>query len=266
MHVLYGISLEVENRNEFDDSNTYETSFKVLDAYDYSSISTIDVKRNIYDLSVSGNGSLIALVENQPSYDTKPETFVKIYAVGMKKHEHEEEVRGSCTNFQSSGGSGAENNRAAAGGEVSSNRTYETTAASSNGGVGVRAVLRPRAAGRVYDITRGGGDGGDGDIVSGHNSGRQQQLSQPQQQNHNRHAEQPPLIPLHNENASAYQRSRNSGSNINNISNRVAGLRAALVNLEAAGDIGTADADIDLNILLDLDDIALNLLSLLVGR
>uniref|UniRef100_A0A1B0FDI7 Uncharacterized protein n=1 Tax=Glossina morsitans morsitans TaxID=37546 RepID=A0A1B0FDI7_GLOMM len=263
MHVLYGISLEVENRNEFDDSNTYETSFKVLDAYDYSSISTIDVKRNIYDLSVSGNGSLIALVENQPSYDTKPETFVKIYAVGMKKHEHEEEVRGSCTNFQSSGGSGAENNRAAAGGEVSSNRTYETTAASSNGGVGVRAVLRPRAAGRVYDITRGGGDGGDGDIVSGHNSGRQQQLSQPQQQNHNRHAEQPPLIPLHNENASAYQRSRNSGSNINNISNRVAGLRAALVNLEAAGDIGTADADIDLNILLDLDDIALNLLSLL---
>lgn len=93
MLVLYGISIDLENRSDFDDTNTYETSFKVLDAYDYSSISTIDVKRNIYDLSVSRNGSQIALVENQPSYDTKPETFIKIYAVGVKRHEHEEEVR-----------------------------------------------------------------------------------------------------------------------------------------------------------------------------
>ncbi|XP_075168895.1 lisH and WD40 domain-containing protein mahjong isoform X2 [Haematobia irritans] len=91
MHVMYGIRLEMENRSDYDDSTTYDTSFKVLDSYDYSSISTIDAKRSIFDLSVSGNGSLIALVEDQPSYESKPETFVKIYCVGMKKTEQDEE-------------------------------------------------------------------------------------------------------------------------------------------------------------------------------
>lgn len=93
LHVLFGISMDLENRSEFDDTTTYDTSFKVLDAYDYTSITTIDVKRNIYDLCVNRDGSQIALVENQPSYDTKPETFVRIYAVGVKRHENEEEVR-----------------------------------------------------------------------------------------------------------------------------------------------------------------------------
>lgn len=94
MNVLYGISLD-SDRDEFDDPPYYETSFKVLDSYDYSSITTIDVKRNIYDMSVNGDGSLIALVENQPGYDTKDETIVKLYAVGMKKLEHLDEVRQS---------------------------------------------------------------------------------------------------------------------------------------------------------------------------
>lgn len=148
MRVLYGISLDMENRSDFDDNNTYDTSFKVLDAYDYSSISTVDVKRNIYDLSVSSNGSQIALVENQPSYDTKPETFVKVYAVGVKRHEHEEEVRASF-----SGGMG--------GGRVSLN-----VLASSSG----EGTLH----GQNISVDRGssrGGGGFEGDVGAGGGGG-----------------------------------------------------------------------------------------------
>lgn len=75
-----------------DMTNNYDTSFKVLDAFDYSSITTIDVKKNIYDLSVNKNGSYIALVENHSAYDSIQETFLKIYAVGARKTEEQEEV------------------------------------------------------------------------------------------------------------------------------------------------------------------------------
>ena len=102
MNVLYAISLDSENRDDFDDPPNYDTSFKVLDAYDYSSITTIDVKRNIYDMSINGDGSLIALVENQPAYESKQETIVKLYAVGMKKLEHLDEVRSEkCVHSES---------------------------------------------------------------------------------------------------------------------------------------------------------------------
>lgn len=90
MNVIFGISLENETR--LDDTNSYDTSYKVLDAFDYSSITTIDVKKNIYDLSVNVNGSYIALVENQSAYDSIQETFLKVYAVGAIKAEDQEEV------------------------------------------------------------------------------------------------------------------------------------------------------------------------------
>lgn len=91
MNVLYGINLDIDNRVDFDDTTNYDTSFKVLDSYDYSSITTVDVKKHVYDLSVNCNGSIIALVENQPAYDSNHETFVKLYAVGMKRNEQQEE-------------------------------------------------------------------------------------------------------------------------------------------------------------------------------
>ncbi|XP_011187947.1 protein mahjong isoform X2 [Zeugodacus cucurbitae] len=94
MRVIYSYNAEASDERidaMLEELPACETSFKVLDAYDYSSISTIDVRRGIYDMSISDNGSLIALVENQPSYDSRPETFVKIYAVGMKKIENQEE-------------------------------------------------------------------------------------------------------------------------------------------------------------------------------
>jgi len=92
MHVIYGASLGADRDHDMDPT-TYDTSFNVLDAYDYSSIATIDVKRNINDLSVSANGSLIAVVEDYSGYESKQETYVKIYAVGVKKSERSEEVR-----------------------------------------------------------------------------------------------------------------------------------------------------------------------------
>lgn len=92
MNVIFGISLDIETRMDMDMTNNYDTSFKVLDAFDYSSITTIDVKKNIYDLSVNKNGSYIALVENHSAYDSIQETFLKIYAVGARKTEEQEEV------------------------------------------------------------------------------------------------------------------------------------------------------------------------------
>ncbi|XP_014100359.2 protein mahjong isoform X2 [Bactrocera oleae] len=94
MRVIYSYNAEASDERidaMLEELPACETSFKVLDAYDYSSISTIDVRRGIYDMSISDNGSLIALVENQPAFDSRPETFVKIYAVGMKKIENQDE-------------------------------------------------------------------------------------------------------------------------------------------------------------------------------
>ncbi|XP_030375662.1 protein mahjong isoform X2 [Scaptodrosophila lebanonensis] len=92
MNVIYGATLG-SDQDQDTDTTAYDTrsSFNVLDAYDYSSIATIDVKRTINDLSVSGNGSLIAVVEDHSVYDSKQETYVKIYAVGIKKSERSEE-------------------------------------------------------------------------------------------------------------------------------------------------------------------------------
>ncbi|XP_058066009.1 protein mahjong [Anopheles bellator] len=102
-NVMYGIKLE--NSEEME-GGAYETSFKVLDSYDYSSISTVDVKRNIYDLAVNGYGSQIAVIENQGNHSTGAilETVVRIYSVGRKKNtgddqdEEDEEVENSEDN------------------------------------------------------------------------------------------------------------------------------------------------------------------------
>ncbi|XP_055383452.1 protein mahjong isoform X2 [Condylostylus longicornis] len=91
-NVIYGFNgSTADDGFDLDSTSGFTTSFKVLDGYDYSSISTIDVKKNIYDLSVNKYGSFIALVENLPGYENADETFLKIYAVGMKKNEEEEE-------------------------------------------------------------------------------------------------------------------------------------------------------------------------------
>lgn len=91
-NVIYGISVEMENSMEIDSYNSYESSFKVMDSLNYSSISTIDVKRNVYDLCVNKTGLNIAIVENQGGYDSVQESVVRIYCVGRKKNAEDEVV------------------------------------------------------------------------------------------------------------------------------------------------------------------------------
>ncbi|XP_045489571.1 protein mahjong isoform X2 [Pieris rapae] len=85
--VLYAVcsDQDPEERSQFD------TSFKTLSAHDYTSIATIDVKRNIYGLSVSPYGTQISVVENLGDFEQVQESCVKIYDVGRKR-DHEDDV------------------------------------------------------------------------------------------------------------------------------------------------------------------------------
>lgn len=51
---------------------------------------TVDVKRNIYDLSINKYGSQIAIVENQGDFQSGQESAVRIYSVGRKKNMEDE--------------------------------------------------------------------------------------------------------------------------------------------------------------------------------
>lgn len=88
-NVIYGICPEIDSTIDLE-GYTYESSFKTLDSYDYTSIATVDVKRSIYDLSVNKYGSQIALVENQGGYDSVQESVVRVYSVGRKKNMEDE--------------------------------------------------------------------------------------------------------------------------------------------------------------------------------
>ncbi|XP_013146562.1 PREDICTED: protein mahjong isoform X2 [Papilio polytes] len=98
-----------EERSQFD------TSFKTLDPYDYSSIATIDVKRNIYSLGVSRYGTQISLVENMGDFEQVQESCVKLYDVGRKRdhdddaeEDDEEDMAGGSDNDDGSD-SGSDN-------------------------------------------------------------------------------------------------------------------------------------------------------------
>jgi hypothetical protein len=86
---IYAISME----QELDDGDsTFDTSFKTVDAIDYSSIATIDVKKNIYDLAVNKFDTQIVVVENQGVYQSVQESVVRIYDVGRKRDDEDEQV------------------------------------------------------------------------------------------------------------------------------------------------------------------------------
>ncbi|XP_044751258.1 protein mahjong [Coccinella septempunctata] len=87
-NVIYASVLE----QELDDEDLkYDTSFKTLDSIDYSSIATIDVKKNIYDLAINHFDSQLALVENQGVYQTVQESVVRVYDVGRRREDIDEE-------------------------------------------------------------------------------------------------------------------------------------------------------------------------------
>ncbi|KAL1117022.1 hypothetical protein AAG570_004350 [Ranatra chinensis] len=86
--IIYSVTMERES----EDDSVYESSFKTLDATDYSSIVTIDVKRSIYDLACNKRDTQLALVENQGVFDTIQESIVKIYDVGRSRSNADEPV------------------------------------------------------------------------------------------------------------------------------------------------------------------------------
>ncbi|KAJ8687973.1 hypothetical protein QAD02_023768 [Eretmocerus hayati] len=73
--IIYAVSLDQENEDE----SHYVTSFKTLDALDYSNIATFDVKRGIYDLACNKFDTQIAVVENQGEFDSIQESCVRLY-------------------------------------------------------------------------------------------------------------------------------------------------------------------------------------------
>jgi HIV-1 Vpr-binding protein len=77
--------LEEESREE----PMYDSSFKTLDAGDYSSIATIDVKRCIYGLCSNKYDTQIAVVENSREFNTPSESIVRLYDVGRLRDDED---------------------------------------------------------------------------------------------------------------------------------------------------------------------------------
>lgn len=76
-NVIYACGIQYE---DIDEEQGYGSSFKVIDSYDYSSISTTDVRKSIYDLAVNESGCQIALCENQGGFESSSESVVRVYA------------------------------------------------------------------------------------------------------------------------------------------------------------------------------------------
>ncbi|KAF7988328.1 hypothetical protein HCN44_000901 [Aphidius gifuensis] len=87
-NILYAISCDEDG----DDETSYLTSFKTLDANDYSSIATYDVKRVIPSLAINKFDTQIAIVENYGTHDGPVDSHVRIYDVGRKRDDDDEEV------------------------------------------------------------------------------------------------------------------------------------------------------------------------------
>lgn len=85
---IYAIALE----QDLEDDTAFDSSFKTVDAVDYSSIATIDVKKKIYTLAVNRYDTQIAVVENQGVYQSAQESVVRIYDVGRKRDDEDEQV------------------------------------------------------------------------------------------------------------------------------------------------------------------------------
>lgn len=85
-NALFAYSME----QEIDEDSTFDSSFKTIDAIDYSSIATIDVKRQIYDLGINHFDSQIGIVENQGTYYNVQESVVRLYDVGRRRDNDDE--------------------------------------------------------------------------------------------------------------------------------------------------------------------------------
>jgi HIV-1 Vpr-binding protein len=97
-NVIYGIKSSRETTDGF---KTGDTSFVTLDAGDYSSIGTIELKRSILSLATSPNDLQIALVENHGAGDSTSDSCIRYYEVGRSRYGEDEQVDEEDDDLQS---------------------------------------------------------------------------------------------------------------------------------------------------------------------
>ncbi|KAJ6646157.1 Protein mahjong [Pseudolycoriella hygida] len=95
-NVIYGKRVETDPDYK---ENPKLKMFETLDGYDYSSIETVDVGRQIDDLRVNKDGTQIALVENLVVDTFIKESAVRLYTVGMRNVDEKDDYspNGSCS-------------------------------------------------------------------------------------------------------------------------------------------------------------------------
>ncbi|KAK8730919.1 hypothetical protein OTU49_007700, partial [Cherax quadricarinatus] len=87
--VIFGITVG-DQLDEFQE-NAFETSFKTVDAADYSSIATVDVRRVVSSLAINRNDTQVALVETENGTDDlTDDAVVRVYEIGMTRQDDDE--------------------------------------------------------------------------------------------------------------------------------------------------------------------------------
>lgn len=90
-NVLYGAVL---TEDDDESSRLFGSSFRTFDASDYSSIATIDIKKNIFDLKTDQSDYYLAIVENQGPRDasmSSSESICRLYEVGRQREDDDDE-------------------------------------------------------------------------------------------------------------------------------------------------------------------------------
>ncbi|XP_042233181.1 DDB1- and CUL4-associated factor 1-like isoform X2 [Homarus americanus] len=87
--VIFGIT--VGNHPDEAQENAFETSFKTVDAADYSSIATVDVRRVVSSLAINRNDTQVAVVETENGTDDlTDDAVVRVYEIGMTRQDDDE--------------------------------------------------------------------------------------------------------------------------------------------------------------------------------
>ncbi|XP_068246230.1 DDB1- and CUL4-associated factor 1 isoform X2 [Palaemon carinicauda] len=87
--VIFGIT--VGDLIDESQENAFETSFKTVDAADYSSIATVDVRRVVSSLAINRTDTQVAVVETESTnQDLTEDAVVRLYEIGMTRQEDDE--------------------------------------------------------------------------------------------------------------------------------------------------------------------------------